>query len=164
MQPRGYVGHVRDGGDGTGGGILYTIGYEVLPPALLVAELEGAGVRRLIDVRYRPQSRRAGMSKTKLGLLLGEHGIAYEHRRTLGTPPEIRVHYKAGRVAQGRRAFAAHIEATGADELDVLAAELIADAPPTVLMCLEAEAAQCHRAVLADALVARQPSLEVVDL
>lgn len=144
--------------------VLHTIGYEVLPPALLVAELEGAGVRRLIDVRYRPQSRRAGMSKTKLGLLLAEHGIAYEHRRTLGTPPEIRVHYKAGRVAQGRRAFAEHVEATAADELDVLAAELVTGAPPTALLCLEAEPAQCHRAVLAEALVARQPSLEVVDL
>jgi uncharacterized protein (DUF488 family) len=154
---------VRDGGV-PGGATLYTIGYEVLPPALLVAELEGVGVRRLIDVRYRPQSRRAGMSKTKLGLLLGEHGIAYEHRRTLGTPPEIRVHYKAGRVAEGRRAFAAHIEATAGDELDVLAAELVAGAPATVLMCLEAEAARCHRAVLAEALRARRPSLEVVDL
>ena len=96
---------MRGGGDGPGGTILYTIGYEVLPPALLVAELQG-----------------------------------------------------------GRRAFAAHIKATAADELDVLAAELIADAPPTALMCLEAEAGQCHRGVLADVLVARQPSLEVVDL
>jgi uncharacterized protein (DUF488 family) len=155
---------VHGGEDGRGGPILYTIGYEVLPPALLVAELQGVGVRRLIDVRYRPQSRRAGMSKTKLGLLLGEHGIAYEHRRTLGTPPEIRTHFKAGRVAAGRRAFEAHIEATADDELDVLAAELVADAPPTVLMCLEAGAAQCHRGVLAEVLVARQPSLEVIDL
>ena len=129
------------------GAVLRTIGYEVLPPALLVAELEGAGVRRLLDVRYRPQSRRAGMSKTKLGLLLAEHGIAYEHRRALGTPPEIRVHYKAGRVAHGRRAFAEHIEATAADELDVLAAELVGGAPPTALLCLEAEASQCHRSL-----------------
>lgn len=150
--------------DGRGRRTLFTIGYEVLPPAMLVAELEGAGVRRLIDVRYRPQSRRAGMSKTKLGLLLGEHGIAYEHRRSLGTPPEIRVHFKAGRLTRARGAFAEHIEATAGDELDVLAADLVAGAPPTVLMCLEAEPAQCHRRVLAEALVARQPSLEVIDL
>lgn len=155
---------MRGGKERTGEGILYTVGYEVLPPMLLVAELEGAGVRRLIDVRYRPQSRRAGMSKTKLGLLLAEHGITYEHRRTLGTPPEIRVHYKAGRIARGRSAFEAHIEEAAADELDVLATELIADAPPTVLMCLEAEAEQCHRAVLATVLLARQPLLKVVHL
>ncbi len=150
--------------DGPGRPTLYTIGYEVLPPAMLVAELQGAGVQRLIDVRYRPQSRRAGMSKTKLGLRLGEHGIAYEHRRTLGTPPDIRVHFKAGRLAKGREAFAAHVESTAGDELDALAEELVGEAPPTVLMCLEAEAAQCHRRVLAEALAARQPSLVVVDL
>lgn len=155
---------MRDGEDQPAGAILYTIGYEVLPADLLVAELKGAGVRRLIDVRYRPQSRRAGMSKTKLGLFLGQHGIAYEHRRSLGTPPEIRTHYKTRQVDKGRRAFAAHIEATAADDLDVLAAELVAGPPATVLMCLEAEPAQCHRRVLTDALVAREPSLVIVDL
>ena len=66
---------------------LWTIGYERLLPPELVAELEAAGVERLLDVRYRPQSRRPGMSKTRLGELLGEHGIAYEHRKALGTPP-----------------------------------------------------------------------------
>src|SRR5918995_6409294 len=67
---------------------LFTIGYERLLPPELVNELRVAGVERLIDVRYRPQSRRPGMSKTRLGELLAEHGIAYEHRKALGTPPE----------------------------------------------------------------------------
>ena len=142
---------------------LHTIGYEVLPPDLLVAELVGAGVERLIDVRYRPQSRRAGMSKTKLGLFLGEHGIAYEHRRSLGTPPDIRAHFKSGAIARGRRLFAEHLEQTAAAELDDLAHALPSD-PVTALMCLEAEPAQCHRRVLAEALVARDPALSIVDL
>ena len=142
---------------------IYTIGYEALPPALLLAELEAAGVRRLIDVRFRPQSRRAGMSKTKLGQYLFEHGIAYEHRRSLGTPPEIRVHFHAGRTAQGRREFAAYIEQTASDELDDLAESLATD-PPTALMCLEAEPAVCHRRVLTEALQQRRPGLQVVDL
>ena len=63
---------------------IWTVGYEKLLPPALVAELEAAGVRRVIDVRFRPQSRRPGMSKTRLGALLAEHGIAYEHRRELG--------------------------------------------------------------------------------
>src|SRR6266545_2165581 len=61
---------------------LWTIGYERLLPEALVAELRAAGVRRVIDVRFRPQSRRPGMSKTRLGALLAEHGIAYEHAVT----------------------------------------------------------------------------------
>lgn len=144
---------------------LYTVGYEDLPPAMLVAELQAAGVRRLIDVRFRPQSRRAGMSKTRLGEFLFAHGITYEHRRTLGTPPDIRVDFKAGRLAQGRAQFAAYIEATASEELDALAEELASgEAPPTALMCLEAEPHVCHRRVLAEALVGRRPDLDVVDL
>ncbi|MGI8622451.1 MAG: DUF488 family protein, partial [Solirubrobacteraceae bacterium] len=46
---------------------LWTIGYEKLLPPEPLAELEAAGVQRLIDVRRRPQSRRPGMSKTRLG-------------------------------------------------------------------------------------------------
>lgn len=142
---------------------LFTIGYEDLPPEQLVAELKGAGVRRLIDVRFRPQSRRAGMSKTKLGEHLFAHGIQYEHRRTLGTPPEIRVHFHAGRTAQGRKEFAVYLEQTAADELDDLAERLDTD-PPTALMCLEADPATCHRRVIAEALRGRRPDLDVVDL
>lgn len=144
---------------------LFTIGYEDYPPGQLVAELQAAGVRRLIDVRFRPQSRRAGMSKTKLGEMLFAHGITYEHRRSLGTPPDIRVHFKAGRTKQGREEFDTYVEATAADELDALAAELASgQAPPTALMCLEAEPAVCHRRVIAEALRDRLPELEVVDL
>ena len=142
---------------------LFTIGYERLLPPELVNELKVAGVERLIDVRYRPQSRRPGMSKTRLGELLGDHGIAYEHRKELGTPPDIRWYFKNRREAEGQAQFRAHIEETAAKELDALAQEL-ETAPPTVLMCLEAEPGGCHRRVLAEQLRARRPELEVVDL
>ena len=144
---------------------LWTIGYERLPPDALVAELEAAGVERVLDVRYRPQSRRPGMSKTKLSIRLGEHGIAYESRRTLGTPPEIRPLYKRGAVRQGADAFRAHLEQTAAEEMDTLAAELSAPgAPRTALLCLEAEPTHCHRRVVAERLQARLPALRVIDL
>jgi uncharacterized protein (DUF488 family) len=142
---------------------VFTIGYERLLPPELVNELQVAGVQRLIDVRHRPQSRRPGMSKTRLAELLGDHGIAYEHRRALGTPPDIRWFFKHGRQAEGREQFRAHVEETAAAELDALAQELD-HAPPTVLMCLEAEPAGCHRRVIAEQLVRRRPDLEVVDL
>src|SRR3954452_18233286 len=57
---------------------IWTIGYERLRPEALVAELEAAGIRRVIDVRYRPQSRRPGMSKTRLGERLADLRIVYE--------------------------------------------------------------------------------------
>ena len=63
---------------------IWTVGYEKLLPPALVAELDAAGVRRVIDVRYRPQSRRPGMSKTRLGELLAAH------RDRLRAPPRAR--------------------------------------------------------------------------
>jgi uncharacterized protein (DUF488 family) len=142
---------------------LWTIGYERLLPPELVSELAAAGVERVLDVRFRPQSRRPGMSKTRLSERLGEHGIAYEHRKALGTPPDIRWYFKHGRSAEGAPMFRAHVEATAADELDALAAEL-PHAPPTALLCLEADPAVCHRRVVAEALAARRSDLVVVDL
>ena len=142
---------------------IWTIGYERLLPPELMAELEAAGIERLIDVRHRPQSRRPGMSKTRLAELLADHGIAYEHRKPLGTPPDIRWFFKHGRATEGARAFREHVERTAAHELDALAGEL-EHGPRTVLLCLEADPAVCHRRVLTEALRVRRPGLQVVDL
>jgi uncharacterized protein (DUF488 family) len=142
---------------------LFTIGYEKLLPPELVNELQLAGVERLIDVRYRPQSRRPGMSKTRLGELLGDHGIAYEHHKALGTPPDIRWLFRHGKEAEGREAFRKHVESSSAAALDALAADLDR-APATALMCLEADPAGCHRRVVAEQLRRRLSRLEVIDL
>jgi uncharacterized protein (DUF488 family) len=142
---------------------LFTIGYEKLLPAELVSELEHAGVRRVIDVRFRPQSRRAGMSKTRLAERLADHRIAYEHRRELGTPADIRPLFHQNKLAQAVAAYLAHVEANAPHALDELARELDA-APPTALLCLEAEPVGCHRRVITDALGRRRDDLTVVDL
>jgi uncharacterized protein (DUF488 family) len=142
---------------------LWTIGYEKLLPPELVAELEHAAVERVIDVRFRPQSRRPGMSKTRLGEMLADRGIAYEPRRTLGTPPDIRHLFRTNRIPEAREQMRTHLEASAAGELDALAAEL-PNAPRTALLCLEADPAGCHRRVVAEALVQRLPALRVVDL
>lgn len=142
---------------------LWTIGYEMLILPELVAELRAAGVRRVLDVRFRPQSRRPGMSKTRLGATLAENGIAYENRRALGTPPDLRWLFHQGRVQEAAGAFRTHVEASACSELDELALEL-GRPPATALLCLEADAATCHRRVLAEALRARRRDLSVVDL
>jgi uncharacterized protein (DUF488 family) len=142
---------------------VWTIGYEHLLPPALAAELTAAGVQRVLDVRFRPQSRRPGMSKTRLGEMLADHRIAYEHRRALGTPADIRWLFKNRRVAEGRVAYRRHLEANAAAEVDVLLDEL-RDGPRTALLCLEEDPADCHRRVLCEALAARHPGLVVVDL
>ena len=142
---------------------IWTIGYERLLPPELVSELRAAGVQRVLDVRQRPQSRRPGMSKTRLGDLLREHGIVYEHRKALGTPPDLRHDFHAGRIEQARAGYRTHVEATAPDELVALAGEL-EHGPRTALLCLEQDPASCHRRVLCEALAERLPRLVVVDL
>jgi uncharacterized protein (DUF488 family) len=142
---------------------LWTIGYEPLWPDALVAELVAAGIERVLDVRLRPQSRRPGMSKTKLALKLAEHGIAYEHRRELGTPLDIRGLFRSGRLEEAAAAYRVHVVSHAGAELDALAVEL-RGGPRTALLCLEANPAGCHRRVVAELLGERVARLEVVDL
>ena len=143
---------------------VWTIGYEKLRPEALAAELTAAGVERVIDVRFRPQSRRPGMSKTKLGSMLAAHRIAYEHRRALGTPPDLRWLFHAGRTEEAATAYREHVESTAPDALAELAAELEGPGPRTALLCLEEDPGGCHRRVITDALRERVPGLDVVDL
>lgn len=142
---------------------LWTIGYERLLPDTLVAELQAAGVRRVIDVRIRPQSRRPGMSKTRLGERLGRDGIAYEHWRELGTPVEIRALFRSGATRRAATEFREHLERDCVDTLERLGEE-VEHGPATALLCLEAEPAHCHRRVIAEALQERRPDLRVIDL
>jgi uncharacterized protein (DUF488 family) len=142
---------------------VWTIGYERLRPEALATELQAAGVERVIDVRERPQSRKPGMSKTRLTQMLAGYRIAYEHRRELGTPPDLRALYRANRVERAAAGFREHVEGTARDALDHLADEL-ETGPRTALLCLEEDPETCHRRVLTDALRERRPDLVVVDL
>ena len=65
---------------------LLTIGYEGCTIDDVVAELRGARVSLLIDVRAVPMSRKPGFSKRQLAAGLDEQGIGYVHLQGLGTP------------------------------------------------------------------------------
>src|ERR1700722_20543804 len=69
---------------------IFSIGYEKARLADVIAALTAAGVKTLIDVRDRPQSRRPGFSKRQLAAGLEEAGIGYVGLKALGTPPEGR--------------------------------------------------------------------------
>jgi uncharacterized protein (DUF488 family) len=142
---------------------VWTIGYEKLLPAELGAELQAAGVERVIDVRFRPQSRRPGMSKTRLSELLRDHGITYEHRRELGTPQHIRPLFHQGKLQEARAAYTQHVKDNAPEALDELAKEM-QRGPKTALLCLEADPAGCHRRIITDELQSRSASLSVIDL
>src|SRR5260221_9524430 len=116
---------------------LFSIGYERAGQADVIATLRAAGVATLIDVRDRPQSRRAGFSKRQLAASVEDAGIAYVHLKALGTPPEGR---EANRMRDWDR-FWRIVEArlaTPEAAIDLERAADLAAAGPSCLLCYEA--------------------------
>jgi uncharacterized protein (DUF488 family) len=133
---------------------LFTVGYAGRSPEELVELLTDAGVRRVVDIRYTPWSRSRGFSRTALAETLRSAGIAYDHVRDLGNPPEIRELWKAG-DPEGRARYRALLEGEGSPAVDALAER--ATAEPTAILCVERDPALCHRAIVAEVAVARRP-------
>jgi len=139
---------------------IFTIGYENATVGDFIAALEQAGVKRVIDIRAVPNSRRPGFSKTPLRNALAEAEIDYVHLRALGTPADGRAAARAGRHEELERIYAGQLElpeaiAQGAQMLD------LAQEEPSALLCYERDPAGCHRTLLLDALA---PGAEVVHL
>jgi len=142
---------------------LFTIGYEQHQSTdTLVAALRDAGVKRLVDVRELPLSRRRGFSKTGLAAALESAKIEYSHARQLGNPKEYRDLYKSGLKEEGERLYRAHLHNGSYSALIELAETLVETS--TCLLCFEAAHEDCHRSVIVDALVARLADLEVSHL
>ena len=103
---------------------IFTIGYEGATVGEFLAALQQAGVKRVIDVRAVPNSRRPGFSKTPLRNALAETGIDYVHLRALGTPADGRAAARAGRQKDLERIYAGQLElpeaiAEGAQMVDL---------------------------------------------
>ncbi len=128
---------------------LATIGYERETQAAVIQRLKDAGVDVLIDVRAVASSRRAGFSKTLLAASLNEAGIGYVHLRQLGTPKPGREAARKGRIAEMHEIFEAHMAEPGA-QLELAKATEIAAERKAALLCYEADAAGCHRTILAN--------------
>ncbi len=141
---------------------LLTVGYERATLPQVVEALRAAGADLLIDVRAVAASRRPGFSKRLLGGTLGEGGIGYLHLRDLGTPKSGRVAARAGRTGEMRAIFAEHME-TPAARLALAQAAEASRGGRVCLLCYEAEAACCHRAIVAD-LIAGETGAEVIHL
>lgn len=112
--------------------------------------LSDAGVERLVDVRELPISRRRGYAKTALDEAVGNVGVEYVHVKLLGNPKPFRDLYKSGRADEGRRRYEAFLLAGRQDALRELA--VLLGSKRTALMCVEHDAAVCHRSVIIDAL------------
>ncbi|MBI5262461.1 MAG: DUF488 domain-containing protein [Bradyrhizobium sp.] len=134
---------------------LFTIGYEQTPPSAVLDELEGAGVKLLVDVRAVTSSRRPGFSKKQLAAALDERGIGYVHLAALGTPKEGRLAARSGKVDLLHQIYSKHLKTHEArEQLDELSS-LVKKAGPACLLCYERDHANCHRQWIAEIIEER---------
>lgn len=129
---------------------LFTLGYEGLSIDAFIDRLTRAGVETVVDVRELPLSRKTGFSKRGFAAALDAAGIAYTHLPALGCPKPIRSAYKrdADWPAYVRQ-FHAHLVSQPA-AVDALAE--LAGTTTACLVCYEADARYCHRAIVARAV------------
>lgn len=130
---------------------FFTIGYEFVTQAELIAALQDNGVRRVIDTRDVANSRRAGFSKKLLAASLDEAGITYLHLRALGTPKAGREANRARRMDEFWAIYERAFQEPAA-QLALLEAEEMCRASATALLCFCGDASHCHRDRIARAL------------
>jgi uncharacterized protein (DUF488 family) len=135
---------------------IFTIGHSTHPIETFVRLLETHGILQLADVRTVPKSRRHPQFESRaLESALGERGIRYRHFAALGGLRKPRP--DSSNTAwqhPGFRGYADYMQ-TPAFESGLRALTIFGAAAPTVVMCAEAVWWQCHRRLLADALLVR---------
>jgi uncharacterized protein (DUF488 family) len=134
--------------------VISTIGHSTRSLEELVALLQDAGVRALVDVRTVPRSRRhPQFAAEELARSLPERGIAYAHEKALGGFRRPRPDSpNGGWEHPAFRGFADHM--TDADFHQALARlQARAREQATAIMCAEAQWWRCHRRLIADALL-----------
>lgn len=128
---------------------ICTIGYESSSIMGFIASLKAAGVKKLIDVRAVPVSRKYGFSKNALATHLAEDGIDYIQLRALGDPKPGREAARAGRYSEFRQVYSDHLSGWDAQQA-LKTATRVAIEGRSCLLCYERDPTHCHRAIVAD--------------
>jgi uncharacterized protein (DUF488 family) len=132
---------------------MYTIGHSVHEADEFLGLLHAHDIELLVDVRRYPASRRVPQFNSGvLAETLGSGGIGYEHVEPLGgrrsPAPDSP---NTGWRNQQFRGYADHM---ASEEFQSALAALEAERRRSAVMCAEAQRVNCHRRLIADALVA----------
>lgn len=136
--------------------MMMTIGHSTRSAAEFLALLQAHGIEALADVRTVPRSRRhPHFSSEALSNFLTTNGVAYIHLPGLGGLRRPRPESpNGGWRHEAFRGYADHMQTPEfVQALETLMA--FAQDRPTAVMCAEARWWQCHRQLIADALLAR---------
>jgi uncharacterized protein (DUF488 family) len=135
-------------------GVLLTFGHGTATEERIAELLRVAGVRRLVDIRTAPGSRRSPhVSRAELQRWLPEHGIAYRWEKRLGGWRKPRP--DSPDAALRARPFAGYAAHMRSAEFRCAVDELLdeAAAARTAIMCAESVWWRCHRRMVADFVV-----------
>jgi uncharacterized protein (DUF488 family) len=136
--------------------MIFTIGHSVRPLDEFLSLLKAHGVTGLADVRTVPKSRRhPHFAGEALQTSLPAAGIEYRHFAALGGLRKPRRDSPNGAWRhEGFRGYADHMQT---EEFRAAVEDLLSFAASRIVavMCAEAKWWQCHRQLIADALVAR---------
>ena len=128
-------------------------------PARAGRGARAAGVERVIDVRYRPQSRRPGhVARRGSASCSAPTGSPTSTARRSAPRPTCATTSTPAGSSRPAPATASTSRRPRPEALDALADEL-EHGPRTALLCLEEEPAGCHRRVLTELLRERLPAL-----
>jgi uncharacterized protein (DUF488 family) len=139
-------------------GRIYSVGYEGLTVAGLVERLQQSRIEELVDVRASPFSRRPGFSKKRLAESLAAAGITYRHEPLLGN-----AFRDVEDLAAAMALMRDHL-ATGEPAAAVARLVDLAGGHRIAVLCLESDQRRCHRQVVLEAALARDPALDVLPL
>jgi uncharacterized protein (DUF488 family) len=139
-------------------GRIYSVGYEGLTVGGLVERLQQSRIEELVDVRASPFSRRPGFSKKRLAASLEAAGITYRHEPLLGNAFRDVEDFDAAMDLM-RKHLAEREPAEAVDRLIALA-----DGRRIAVLCLESDQQRCHRQVVLEAALGRQPELDILPL
>ena len=135
---------------------IFTIGHSTRTADAFVSLLKSQQIDRLGDIRTIPQSRRhPHFGRDLLASRLQSEGIQYRHFKDLGgLRKPVADSSNSGWKNQSFRGYADHMQTP---EFENAVGELLSfgDGGRAVVMCAEAVWWQCHRMLLADALLAK---------
>jgi uncharacterized protein (DUF488 family) len=143
---------------------VYSIGFTQKTADQFFGLLKRAGIRRLLDVRLNNVSQLAGFTKREdLRFFLREIcGIEYRHEPLLAPVQQILDDYKKnkGSWAEYETKFLALMTERGIEQKIDRALFSV----PTVLLCSEPTAEQCHRRLVLEYLREKWGDLEITHL
>ena len=136
--------------------IIFTIGHSTHPIEEFIDILNAHGVRRLVDVRTIPKSRRNPQFwSDALAASLRDAGITYRHVKELGGLRHRRKDSPNG--AWRNASFQGYADYMLTEEFNAAVDDLLARGHNNdlAIMCAEAVPWRCHRSLIGDALLVR---------